>query len=81
MSHKVSLESLDSVKIPNLEKKSKEETLFETAEVRSHQEHKLLEAHQNTLSIAKEKIRKLEIENDDLDARIVILSGFYWDFL
>ena len=66
MSNKISLDSLDNVLIPELENQSREEELFEVTEAKSHTEHKLLEASKATLDIAKEKIRKLEIENDDL---------------
>ena len=66
MPNKISLDSLDDVQIPDLEDESREEELFEATEAKSHKEHKLLEAHETTLSIAREKIRKLEIENDDL---------------
>lgn len=66
MPNKVSLDSLDAVQIPELKEESREEELFEATEAKSHKEHKLLEAHETTLSIARAKIRKLEIENDDL---------------
>jgi len=66
MPRSVSLDSLDDIQIPELDDASREEELFEATEAKSHKEHKLLEAHETTLSIAKERIRKLEIENDDL---------------
>ncbi|MEE8057341.1 MAG: hypothetical protein V3T17_05840 [Pseudomonadales bacterium] len=66
MPNKISLDSLDDVQIPDLENESREEELFEVTEAKSHKEHKLLEAHETTLSIARARIRKLEIENDDL---------------
>ena len=66
MSDKISFDSIDNVRVPELDDASREEKLFETVEATTHQEHKLLEASEATLNIAKEKIRKLEIENDDL---------------
>lgn len=62
----VSLDSLDKIQIPDLDDDSREEELYTATEANSHKEHKLLEAHETTLNIAKERIRKLEIENDDL---------------
>tara|TARA_B100000745_G_C20154332_1_gene395603 strand:- start:1009 stop:1506 length:498 start_codon:yes stop_codon:yes gene_type:complete len=66
MTAKVSLDSLDSLVLPDLEDTSAEEELFESSESAKHQEHKLLEAHSHALNLAKQRIRKLEIENDDL---------------
>lgn len=66
MANKISIDSLDKIRIPDLDTDSKEEVLYEPTEKKSHVEHKLLEAHENTLNIAKERIRKLQIENNDL---------------
>lgn len=66
MPEKISLDSLDNIRIPDLEDRSAEEALFEVNEKSAHSEHKLIEAREAQLGFAKEKIRKLEIENNDL---------------
>lgn len=66
MPNNISLDSLDDIQIPDLDETSREEGLFETTEAKSHIEHKEREATETVLNLAKEKIRKLEIENDDL---------------
>lgn len=66
MPDKISLSSLDDIEIPELEDSSIEEELFAATEEGSHKEHKVREAQESVLSLAKERIRKLEIENNDL---------------
>lgn len=66
MPDKLSLDAIDHIKLPSLEDSSKEEALYEAKEPKIHSEHKLLEAHEAVLAEAKQKIRKLEIENNDL---------------
>lgn len=66
MQDKLSLDTLDQIKLPALDDSSEEETLYEAKEPKIHNEHKLLEAHEAVLAEAKQKIRKLEIENNDL---------------
>lgn len=66
MPNKISLDSLDKVQLPDLEKESAEEELFQASEASTHEDHKLAKASQAALNTAVQKIRKLAIENDDL---------------
>ena len=66
MFKKLTIESIDRVQLPPMDESSLEEALFEAPEASTHEDHKLLEANKHTLEVAKQKIRKLEIENDDL---------------
>lgn len=63
---RISLDTIDELQLPDLEDCSAEEALYAPSEPRTHQDHKLVEAHAHTLALAKQRIRTLEIENDDL---------------
>ncbi|PCK03621.1 MAG: hypothetical protein COA42_20460 [Alteromonadaceae bacterium] len=66
MPDNVSLDALDTIQIPTLAEQSIEDELYQSSEKQSHEEHKVRGAQDEALGVAREKIRKLEIENDDL---------------
>lgn len=67
MDNKLSIDAIGKVEIPtNLSNESEEEAIFEVIEEASHEDHKLRQGTEEALEIAKQKIRTLQIKNDDL---------------
>jgi len=67
MPNNISIDDIGEARQPDeIDKVSAEETIFETREVDSHNEHKILQGKTQALELAKQKIRTLKIQNDDL---------------
>ncbi|MDQ6989922.1 MAG: hypothetical protein Q9M19_08560 [Mariprofundaceae bacterium] len=61
------IDKIGNIKIPkNLSSESKEESIYEHNEAPTHQEHKVREGTEQALELAKQQIRTLQINNDDL---------------
>jgi len=63
---RIPIESLDEIQLPTLDRVSEEEAIYETTEASTHKNYKESQANQAALEEAQQKIRKLEIQNDDL---------------
>jgi len=63
----LSIDKITGVEIPEvLADSSEEESIFKSTEAGTHKDHKQRQAAEQVLDVAKQRIRTLEIENDDL---------------